>query len=431
MRPYLRVANVYDARLDLSDVMEMNFTPEEYETFRLEPGDVLLNEGQSLEWVGRAAIYRGVPKGACFQNTLVRFRAGPRVLSEFALLVFRHYVYGQRFRRIARWTTNIAHLGADRFSEIEFPVPPLLEQERIVACTDEQFTRLEAGVQSLHRLETHLRRYRAAVLKAACDGTLLHSARGAAPAGESAHEFLARVAEAQLASGNPKNRVAPPPEPNLPNLPAGWAWSTLEHLSSRIRNGISVKPDQAAGMPILRISSVRPMRVDTADVRYLPDMNGAEAEYLLNEGDLLFTRYNGTYDLVGVCGRVPALSHPLVHPDKLIRVRPLDSDLGGYIEIAANGGVSRQFIESRIRTTAGQAGISGADLKATPIPIPPPSERRRIVAEVHKRLSQADAIEQATTVDLARAARLRASILRSAFEGSLVVADRPSRASVG
>src|SRR5436309_706375 len=74
MRPYLRVANVYEDRIDLSDVLEMNFTPEEFEQYQLRYGDILLNEGQSLEWVGRPAMYRDELPGSCFQNTLVRFR---------------------------------------------------------------------------------------------------------------------------------------------------------------------------------------------------------------------------------------------------------------------------------------------------------------------------------------------------------------------
>lgn len=74
MRPYLRVANVFEDRIDTSDVMEMNFTPDEYETYRLGYGDILLNEGQSMELIGRPAIYRDEVPGACFTNTLVRFR---------------------------------------------------------------------------------------------------------------------------------------------------------------------------------------------------------------------------------------------------------------------------------------------------------------------------------------------------------------------
>jgi type I restriction enzyme, S subunit len=82
MRPYLRVANVYENRIDLSDVLRMNFSPEEFETYELRYGDILLNEGQSLEWVGRPAMYRDELPGACFQNTLVRFRSSPAVIPE-------------------------------------------------------------------------------------------------------------------------------------------------------------------------------------------------------------------------------------------------------------------------------------------------------------------------------------------------------------
>lgn len=133
MRPYLRVQNVYEDRIDTSDVKEMNFTPAEFETFALCDGDLLLNEGQSRELVGRPAIYRGEVPGACFQNTLVRFRHYACAMPEYALVVFRSYMRNGRFREISKQTTNIAHLSAGRFSALEFPLPPLAEQRRIVA----------------------------------------------------------------------------------------------------------------------------------------------------------------------------------------------------------------------------------------------------------------------------------------------------------
>lgn len=118
MRPYLRVANVFEARIDTASIFQMNFTPREYETYHLESGEILLNEGQSLELVGRPSIYRDEIAGACFQNTLLRFRSFQTLQSEFALLVFRAYLRTGRFQRIAKWTTNIAHLGATRFAEM-------------------------------------------------------------------------------------------------------------------------------------------------------------------------------------------------------------------------------------------------------------------------------------------------------------------------
>lgn len=130
MAPYLRVANVFSGYIDYSDVLEMNFTPAEREVFGLLPGDILLNEGQSLELVGRSAIFDG-PPGMCFQNTLMRFR--PRLVSsEFAQAVFTYWLATGEFAKVAKQTTSIAHLGADRFARMEFPIPPKDVETRIV-----------------------------------------------------------------------------------------------------------------------------------------------------------------------------------------------------------------------------------------------------------------------------------------------------------
>jgi type I restriction enzyme, S subunit len=173
MRPYLRVANVFEDRIDTSDVLSMNFTPSEFKTFELKPGDILLNEGQSLELVGRAALYRGEVPGACFQNTLIRFRPHAGVDRAFALLVFRSYLHNQRFQKIARWTTNMAHLGAGRLSEVEFPLPPLDEQLRIVAEAERRLSIInetEKVIKASFRRAISLRQ---SILKQAFDGRLV------------------------------------------------------------------------------------------------------------------------------------------------------------------------------------------------------------------------------------------------------------------
>ena len=123
---------------------------------------------------------------------------------------------------------------------------------------------------------------------------------------------------------------------------------------------------------------------------------------------------------------------PTLHPDKLIRVKTaIGSPLNAYIEIASNVGESRRHMESRARTTAGQTGISGADIRLMPIPMPPLREQARIVAEVERRLSLIDDLEAAVSANLKRAARLRQAILKRAFEGKLVPqdpADEPASA---
>lgn len=87
--------------------------------------------------------------------------------------------------------------------------------------------------------------------------------------------------------------------------------------------------------------------------------------------------------------------------------------------ILASTGRARQYIESRIRTTAGQSGISGGDLKSLPLDFPSVEEQQRIVAEVERRLSIIDELEVTVEANLTRADRLRQSILSHAFTGKL------------
>lgn len=169
MRPYLRVANVYEERIDLRDVKQMNFTPSEFETFELKSGDILLNEGQSLELVGRPAMFRGEVEGCCFQNTLVRFQAGPQVDPDYALLTFLYAMHTKRFQRIAKITTNIAHLGAGRFAELGFPLAPLNEQREVVRLYREHMRRFAEAISSLAATNT----LRQSILAAAFRGDLI------------------------------------------------------------------------------------------------------------------------------------------------------------------------------------------------------------------------------------------------------------------
>ncbi len=167
MRPYLRVANVFEAFIDTSDVKTMNFTPVEFERYRLRRGDILLNEGQTPELVGRPAMFRDEVADCCYQKTLLRFRAYNGLLPEFALTVFRSYMHNRRFTRAASITTNIAHLTAEKFVEIEFPLPPLAEQTRIVAEVERRLSVIDELETLVATNLARATRLRQAVLKQA------------------------------------------------------------------------------------------------------------------------------------------------------------------------------------------------------------------------------------------------------------------------
>lgn len=190
MRPYLRVANVFEGRIDISDVKEMNFTPAEFETFKLVDGDILLNEGQTPDLLGRSAIWRSQIEGCCFQNTLIRFQTNDSIVPEWALLVFRAYLHMKRFKRESQITTNIAHLSAGRFAKIEFPVPPPAEAAEILHRVSEALTAANDTLTVLDAEAADAARLKQSILKAAFEGRLVSQDATDEPA----NTLLARLA---------------------------------------------------------------------------------------------------------------------------------------------------------------------------------------------------------------------------------------------
>jgi type I restriction enzyme S subunit len=156
LRPYLRTKNVLDGLIDLSDVLKMPMTDAEFSRFEILDGDVLLNEGQSLELVGRASIYRGEFRERCaMQNQLLRFRAFPATCAEFAAQYFRKCQKDGTFANVATKTTSVAHLGSSRFSALELAWPSLPEQQRIASCLSSLDALITAETQKLEALKTH------------------------------------------------------------------------------------------------------------------------------------------------------------------------------------------------------------------------------------------------------------------------------------
>ena len=149
-RPYLRTKNVFDGRIDIADVLTMPMTDDQLVQFGLRHGDVLLNEGQSLELVGRCAMYQGeYPEPCAIQNQLIRFRARAGVSGVFASYVFRYCQQSGVFARIALQTTSIAHLGGSRFQRLRLAWPKSETEQRAIA---EALSDVDALLGALDRL---------------------------------------------------------------------------------------------------------------------------------------------------------------------------------------------------------------------------------------------------------------------------------------
>ena len=121
--PYLRVANVFDGWIDYSDILEMDFTPREKQTYSVLPGDIFLNEGQSLELVGRSAVYEGNPDHYCFQNTLVRFRAYEPNDHCFCQGIFKFWLDTGEFRLSHGRRHPLPTLAQIVSQQSRFPIP--------------------------------------------------------------------------------------------------------------------------------------------------------------------------------------------------------------------------------------------------------------------------------------------------------------------
>jgi type I restriction enzyme, S subunit len=152
--PYMRAANVKDGRLALSDVLTMNFNPNEQAAFGLRCGDVLVTEGcGSIGELGASARWSNdLSDPVCFQNTLLRLRArADMALPEF-VEQWSRWAHKSGIWAGVSGGTNIFHIGLIRAKEIPILLPPLAEQRRIVdlvAAVDEA---TEAAERLQHRL---------------------------------------------------------------------------------------------------------------------------------------------------------------------------------------------------------------------------------------------------------------------------------------
>jgi len=353
----------------------------------------------------------------------------------------------QVIRRIAR---NIIHgVGRPRLnlSEIKslwVPVAPLNEQRRIVDKIEELFSDLDAGVAALERVQKALKRYRASVLKAAVEGRLTAEWRAQHPDVEPASQLLQRIlaerrrkweteqlAKYQAAGKQPPTdwqaKYKQPAGPNtddLTELPDGWCWANTAQIAE-IQGGIQKQPKRRPkenAYPFLRVANVYRSQLDLSQVNQIELFGGELRRLKLQPGDLLVVEGNGSKTEIGRCAIWSGEIENCVHQNHLIRVRLIAGD-AKYIDAYWNSPLGSRKVVTVAASSSGLYTLSITKISAIPIPLPPEDEQIEIVREIEERTSVVDTVEAQLSANLKRAARLRQSILKRAFEGKLVPQD--------
>ena len=321
-------------------------------------------------------------------------------------------------------------------ADYPFPLPPLPEQRRIVAAIERHFSRLDAAVAALRRAQANLARYRASVLKAGCEGELVpteaHLAKSERRDYEPADRLLARILaerrarwQAQAKPGRKYKEPVAPDTSNLPELPEGWVWATVEQVILKSpQNGIyKPKHQYGNGVPVLRIDDYQDFHVKGREQLQRMNVTTAELDtYGLTANELVINRVNSPSHL-GKILLVPDFLLPAVFESNMMRVRPSNEVVPSFLTCYLRSSAGRERLTARAKWAVNQASINQPDVCMTPVPIPPLAEQRRIVAEVERRLSAIQQAEAAVEANRARAERLRQSILKQAFSGKLVPQD--------
>ena len=336
---------------------------------RIPAGELILSNS------GTVCVPKILKVDGCIHDGFIAFPTlKERVVLDFAYYWFE-FVRPTIIQENRQGVTQV-NLNTGIVREMHFPLAPLDEQRRIVAEIEKQFTRLEAGVAALRRVQAGLKRYRAAVLKADCEGRLVPT--------ESDWEetTLGEVSTVLAGYGFPE-RLQGRTSGDLGFFKVGdisAAWQRNQkvltqanhYISNAEAVGLRAKPLPAGTVVFAKIGAAIALnRRAILGQRSLVDNNVMG----LGAGD----RINPKFLFHFVC---------TLKLDELARATTVPS-------------------------------IRKGDVEGIALRLPPLAEQQRIVTEVERRLSVIEELETVVSANLQRAIRLRQSILQQAFVGNL------------
>ncbi len=272
-------------------------------------------------------------------------------------------------------------------------------------------------------MQANLKRYRAAVLKAACEGRLVETEAELARKEDRPYEtgaaLLTRIMSERRKNwqgrGKYKEPVAPEAD-GLGTLPEGWVWASVQQIGEATTGFTPHKGSE--GFFGGEIPFFKPTDLDAGyyvrDFRESLTESGAAQGRLLPERSILVTCIGATIGKTGFA-RVRCTTNQQINALTV----PTESISPEFIFWFFSSPLGQKPIKENASATTLPI-LNKSKFEALPMPLPPLAEQIRTVAEVERRLSVIDGIQVTVDANLKRAARLRQAILEKAFSGELV-----------
>jgi type I restriction enzyme S subunit len=302
--------------------------------------------------------------------------------------------------------STFAEISGSRAREIPILIAPLAEQKRIAAKIEDLLGRVIATRERLAKVPTILKRFRQAVLAAACSGRLTEDLRmqNRRP---SASSVRAKTNFGGLSE--------------LPEIPDTWSWQKISEIAS-VQGGIQKQPKRTPrnnAYPYLRVANVLRNKLDLSEIHEMELFGGELQKYRLEPDDLLIVEGNGSFSEIGRSALWTAAIENCVHQNHIIRVRAFECS-AHYLNSFWNSPVGIARVAQAAVTTSGLYSLSTAKVAAVLVPVPPIDEQNEIVRRVEGLFRLSDAIEKRLAAGTRMTGELAEAILTKAFRGELV-----------
>jgi len=403
----LRTSDITSGRIDWDSVPYCVEEPPDLAKYIVADGDIVVSRAGSVG----ASMRLTAVEPAVFASYLIRFRPTSEVDGAYLSWFMRSPDY---WSQIASSSSGIAmpNVNAKKLSALRIPLPPMAEQQEIVAGIEEQVSRLDAAVESLdqasHRLDGLI------------DAALLKAITGHLVTADSSEGSGRSVLDA--ITGESREGVDP-----APMIPTPDYWTTAElRMVAETQLGKMLSKAAKVGMhakPYLRNVNVQDGYFDLTDVATMDILPSELDRFRLKDGDLLVCEGGA----IGRCAVWRNQIQECYYQKALHRVRARPGVSGDYLGLVLRSYVRAKRLE-RFVTGITFQHLPQEDLRLVPIPLPPTGEQLRIVSEMDRVTTTIGVLKEGLRVAYRRAASLRTAILRDAFSGRLAVGVAGRRA---